>query len=91
MNKEDIEKGIKLIIISKEIKYICLTAIYIDRSIIDKIFGDIDKIFAYIMSSDLFTEEEKLQIKKDLYDDELEDIENKINNNLEKLVLDMYK
>ena len=64
-NKDLINK----IVASRSTKYIILVALYIDTSLKSKIFSDDVQMLYYILSSDVFNQEEKDKIKSDIFKD----------------------
>lgn len=81
LNEREKELIKNRIILNKEIKYICLLAVFIDATLIKKYFVSEIVLFSYIVQSNLFLDEEIIEISEKLFTKKIEQkkIENKIN------------
>lgn len=88
--KSDLKKEmIDKIILSRNLKYICLTAIFVDNTLISRIFITIEGFLNYINKLDL-TDEEISKIHKKLFGNDGEDSSMTIeDDNLNKLILEI--
>lgn len=62
------------IILSNDVKYIILTAIYIDNSLISKLFRNPLEMYYFVQNSNMFTMEEKKEVKAYMFGDIEDDI-----------------
>lgn len=90
VKKEDFDKMTNDIILSRNMKYICLTAIYIQPSVLIKIFGGFNNLFTYVMKSNLFDKDEKIVLanymSNIICDSDPDMINSSVENNLNNVI-----
>lgn len=96
-NAKGYSNEVKEILIDKivktaNIKYICLVSIFIDNSLINKLFKNINELYNFIIVSGLFEEKIVNQINNYLFTTKSDkNITNKVKNKVEKLSDKTYK
>ena len=82
--KEELKQKI---ISSHDTKYICLLAVFVDETLIKKLFESKDKMYQFIVSSQLYDNDELIGITNKMYNrpEKMDELNTLFRNNINKL------